>query len=149
MIDTVPPPPPPLICTGPTLKKLPGLDWLLYSVAIQSLERAVLETRSSSSRPLNGKMAPYPLVDRPPATTWSPVLTGAVPSALDPAAAPSRYIFQVDPSKAPTRWCQEPVATEPGPTTPCVAPRLLVQLREWSPPLSVPASSIHPVRPVA
>jgi hypothetical protein len=43
-----------------------GLDWLLYSVAIQSAERAMLEIRASSVVPLIiGKVA-YDILEFPP-----------------------------------------------------------------------------------
>ena len=87
VIDIVPPPPPLDVFNGPTPKNVLGLDWLLYSVVTQLGERAMLDRRSSSSTPLNGKMAPNPLVDMPPATMSLPVLTGAVASALAKATS--------------------------------------------------------------
>jgi hypothetical protein len=44
---------PALLLGGPTVKKVEGELWLLYSVAIQSAERATLLTRASSKTPEN------------------------------------------------------------------------------------------------
>src|SRR5579883_1177935 len=50
-MDGVGVPPEPVVSAAPTLKKVEGLLWLLYSVATQSALRATVDTRNSSSCP--------------------------------------------------------------------------------------------------
>ena len=44
--------------SGPRVKKVPGLLWLLYSVLSQLSLRATEETRTSSMKPSKGLSAP-------------------------------------------------------------------------------------------
>jgi hypothetical protein len=78
---------------------VPGLFWLLYSAAIQSTERFVLEIRTSSISPLK--------LNAPKAAAIEALGLDEVAgeAATGPAiSVPSLYNLRLTPSKVPAMW---------------------------------------------
>ena len=103
----------PIPNSSPKVTKVPGLPWLLNSVSIQQSSRTILEMRTSSRFPFQGRGVAPGIA--PIATSSVPVRDVPLISVVlsPPTDIPSRKNSAV--SLAPrvrvtTRWCHSPSA---------------------------------------